>query len=95
MSYYFVAQIKINDEEEYQKYLDGVDEVFKKFNGKYLAVDYSPIVIEGEWNYDRIVMIEFPDEVEFRRWYDSPMYQEIVQYRQKAAKCDTLLVKGL
>lgn len=54
--YYFVAQILINDDEEYEKYLKDTDEVFNKFEGKYLA---------------------------------------ILKYRLKAAKCDTLLVKGL
>ncbi len=36
MSYYFVACIKINNEQEYQKYVNEVDEVSAKFNGKYL-----------------------------------------------------------
>ena len=37
-------------------------------------------------------MIEFPNEKEFRRWYESPEYQAIVTHRLKGAKCDTLLV---
>ncbi len=37
-------------------------------------------------------MIEFPNEEEFRRWYESPEYQAIVTHRLKGAKCDTLLV---
>ena len=39
MKYYFVANIKIDDPEEYQKYLNEVDHVFSKYNGKYLALD--------------------------------------------------------
>ena len=38
ISCYFVAQIQIHDENEYKKYLDKVDEVFKNFKGKYLVV---------------------------------------------------------
>lgn len=95
MSCYFIAQIQIHNEDEYKKYLDKVDEVFSKFNGKYLAVDKNPVVLEGEWTHSRVVIIEFPDESEFESWYKSTEYQEIVQHRLKAAKCDTLLVKGL
>ncbi len=95
MSCYFVAQIQIQDMVEYQKYLDGVDEVFSKYNGKYLAVDGSPSVLEGEWSYSRMVIIQFPNEEELRRWYDSSEYQAIAKYRLSAAKCDTLLVKGI
>ncbi len=48
---YFVANIKIDDESEYQKHLDKVDKVFAKYNGNYLAVDKSPKILEGDWNY--------------------------------------------
>ena len=95
MSCYFVAQIQINNLDEYQNYLNGVDEVFLKFNGKYLAVDENPEVLEGNWSYSRIIIIEFPNETELKRWYESQEYQKLVQHRLNAAKCDTLLVKGL
>lgn len=95
MSCYFVAQIQIYDKDEYQKYLNGVDEVFSKFNGKYLAVDENPDILEGSWSYSRAIIIEFPNETDLRRWYESPEYQALVQHRLKAAKCDTLIVKGL
>lgn len=36
MSYYFVAQIKINDFDEYKKYVDNSGDVFKKYKGEYL-----------------------------------------------------------
>jgi uncharacterized protein (DUF1330 family) len=94
MSCYFVAQIHINDNDEYQKYLEGVDEVFSKFNGKYLAVDENPEVLEGNWSYSRIIIIQFPTEKELKHWYESEAYQRLVQHRLKAAECDTLIVKG-
>jgi uncharacterized protein (DUF1330 family) len=95
MSCYFVAQIKIEDEAEYQKYIKGAGDIFKKYNGVYLAVDNNPMVLEGEWGYSRIVIIRFPDEEDLKQWYNSSEYQEILKYRLKAAKCDTLVVNGL
>ncbi len=94
MKYYFVAQIQIHDDEEYKKYLKDANEVFRKSGGEYLAVDANPTVLEGEWKYGRIVIIQFPDKTAFKRWYESPEYKAILQYRLKAAKCDTVLVKG-
>ena len=94
MSCYFVAQIQITNMEEYENYLKGVDEVFAKYNGKYLAVDKSPQILEGSWDYSRIVIIEFENERELRRWYESPEYQAILKHRLKSAKCDTIVVKG-
>ena len=94
MAYYFTAQIKINDENEYQKYIDRVDEIFSKFNGKYLAVDDSPKIIEGSWNYTRSVLIEFQTKNDFEKWYYSEEYQKILKHRLNAAECDSILIKG-
>ena len=93
MNYYFIAQIKIEDEQTYQKYIDRADAVFAKFNGKYLAVDNNPEVLEGDWNYTRAVLIKFESKKDFEAWYHSKDYQEILKYRLEAARCDTILVK--
>jgi uncharacterized protein (DUF1330 family) len=94
MSYYFIANIRINDEREYQKYIERSGEIFKKYNGEYLAVDDTPGIIEGYWDYTRIVLIRFNSFDDFSEWYNSSDYQEILRYRLSAAECDTLLVKG-
>lgn len=95
MSCYFIANIKINDLKVYQNYLAGCDEVFAKFNGQYLAVDQNPTILEGEWKYERVVMIRFPSEADLRQWYESPEYQEILQYRLQGAHCDTIVAHGI
>jgi uncharacterized protein (DUF1330 family) len=94
MSYYFIANIRIHDSDEYQKYIKGSESVFMKFSGKYLAVDNRPELLEGQWNYSRSVIIEFPSKEEFNRWYLSPEYQGLLKHRLAAAECDTILVRG-
>jgi uncharacterized protein (DUF1330 family) len=42
MIHYFIARIKINDPDEYGKYLDKFDDIFSKYKGKYFAIDESP-----------------------------------------------------
>ena len=91
MGAYFVANIKINDEVEYQKYLNDVDSVFEKYNGKYLIVDENPKVLEGEWGYSRFVLIQFPDKESLERWYFSEEYQRILSHRLAGAVCDTIV----
>ena len=49
MKVYFIAQIQVNNEITYQKYLDSAGEIFKTYKGKYLAVDDSPMCLEGFW----------------------------------------------
>ncbi len=95
MSYYFVAQIRITDEIEYQKYLDNAEDIFRKYKGEYLSVDNNPQIVEGCWNYTRTVLIRFNNKNDFDEWYNSKDYQDILKHRLKAADCDTILIKGL
>jgi uncharacterized protein (DUF1330 family) len=95
MIQYFVAQIKINDSAEYDKYLDKFDEIFSRFKGEYLAIDESPTLLEGNWDYTKSVLIKFNSKKDFEDWYYSDDYQKILRHRLNAAKCDTVLVKGV
>ena len=95
MSYYFFAQIKINDKAEYQKYIDKAGDIFMKYNGEYLSVDNEPDILEGKWDYSRAVLIAFKSKEDFDAWYNSDEYKEILTHRLNAADCDSILIKGL
>lgn len=94
MSVYFMASIRIKSEEDYQLYLDHSAEIFTRYKGTYLAVDKSPLVLEGGWNYSRAVLISFDTKEDFDVWYRSDDYQVILQYRLAASDCDTILIQG-
>ena len=94
MSYYFMANIRIKDDLEYQKYIDKADEIFTKFKGSYLAVDNIPEVVEGNWDYSRAVLIRFDSKDDFKAWYRSDEYQEILKFRLSASESDTILIRS-
>ena len=94
MSVYFMANIRICDEQQYNQYLELVDSVFSGYNGTYLAVDNNPCILEGKWDYTKVVLIHFPSESDFSKWYESEEYQKIIAFRLSGAQCDTLLVHG-
>ena len=95
MAYYFTAQIKIHDPGEYQKYLDRFDEIFERYKGEYLAIDESPLLLEGNWDYTKSVLVKFETKKDFTDWYYSEDYQDILKYRLHAAKCDSILLEGV
>jgi uncharacterized protein (DUF1330 family) len=94
MSCYFIANIEIHDRAEYQKYLDGFDEIFAKYHGEVLAVDEEPALLEGAWPYTRVVLIRFADQKEARRWYDSVEYQALVKHRHGVSRADIILAQA-
>jgi uncharacterized protein (DUF1330 family) len=95
MSSYFVAQIKVHDYQEYEKYLESFDDIFSRYKGEYLAIDESPTLLEGEWNYTKSVIIKFNSKEDFEDWYYSDDYQKILKYRLNASNSDTILLEGI
>ncbi len=94
MTCYFTALINIHNPDRYKQYLEGYDEIFYKYNGKVLAVDEKPGLLEGSWPSKRTVIIEFPDEVELRRWYESEEYQFIASHRKAASTSSIAIIHG-
>ena len=94
MSVYFMANIRINNNQEYQEYLDHSEEIFARYRGTYLAVDDKPRVLEGTWDYTRAVLIRFDNQKEFDAWYHSKEYQEILRHRLSASDCNSILIQG-
>ena len=95
MSVYAIAQLRITDRAAYDRYQAKFMGVMKRFQGRVLAADESPQVIEGEWERDKVVLLAFPDEAAFREWADSPDYQEISKDRKAGSEAVVLLVKGI
>lgn len=94
MTVYVVAQLRFINEDLYRRYQGRFAGVFKNFKGRLLAADEKPVVLDGEWQRDKIVIMSFPDADEARRFLDSPEYQEISKDRVAGADNIGLLVRG-
>lgn len=94
MNCYVIAEITIQDAGEYRRYLDGTDAILEKFNAQVLAVDDSPLLLEGKMGFRRCVLIRFSSEVDANGWYHSAEYQAIAPHRRRASKADLYLVHG-
>jgi len=92
---YAVAQLTINDRASYNRYQERFMAVFSRFKGRLLAADEHPLVVEGSWDREKIVIVSFPDEPSFREWADSPAYQEIARDRKAGTTAVILLVRGI
>lgn len=94
MTVYVIAQLTFKNRELYDRYQARFAEVFACFNGQLLAADEQPKQLEGTWQASKLVLIAFPDEPSYRRWADSPAYQEISKDRKAGADAVVLLVRG-
>ena len=95
MPVYAIAQLRFTDRDVYQRYQDAFMDVFEPYGGRVLAADDAPVLLEGESDRERIVILELPDEETFRRWASSPEYQEIAKDRHAGAHSVVHMVHGL
>lgn len=95
MTVYIVAQLSFTNRAAYDRYQARFMGVFSKFEGRLLAADEHPKVLEGHWQRDKVVLLSFPDESACRRFTDSPEYQEISRDRRAGADTLSLLVHGI
>jgi uncharacterized protein (DUF1330 family) len=93
MTVYGIVQLKMTDRAAYDCYQARFFGVFKKFGGRLLSADENPMVLEGQWDRDKLVLMSFPDEATFRAWA-SPEYLEIANDRKAGAEAIVLLAKG-
>lgn len=95
MTVYVVAQLKFKDKPSYDRYQARFLEVFNRVNGRLLAADERPVVLEGDWPRDKVVILSFPDEASAQAFDDSPEYADIAVDRRKGADAVVLLVHGV
>jgi uncharacterized protein (DUF1330 family) len=95
MPVYIIAQLKFTRRELYDRYQSRFADVFRKFKGKVLVADEHPVVTEGNWERDKVVILEFPDDVAAQEFQTSPEYQEIAVDRKAGADAVVLTVRGI
>jgi uncharacterized protein (DUF1330 family) len=95
MSCYVLAQLSFKDVAAYRRYQAQFADVMRAFRGRLLVADEAPVVLEGDWRKDKVVLIWFPDEAAFRVWESSDAYQRIAVDRMAGADTVSLLLRGL
>ena len=95
MPAYSVAIIgSVSDQEKYQEYAKLAGPAVAKFGGKFLFRAGNPAVMEGRFDYARMVVVEFPDAELAKRYFNSPEYQEARSKRLGAADFNLVIMEG-
>ena len=95
MSAYFVANVKITNAEEYQRYAAQTPAVIAEYGGRFLVRGGSVQFGEGAWGADRWIILEFPTMDALQRWYDSEDYQRIIDIRKRSTQTNAVAVAGV
>ena len=95
MAAYVIVEVSIQDPNEYEAYKKLTPAAVAAYNGKFIVRGGQTETLEGEWQPERIVIIEFPTVERAKEWWNSEIYAKAKAIRQRAAKSKMIVVSGV
>lgn len=92
MSAFILVEVNIQDPIVYEEYKKLTPGTVEAYGGKFLIRGNPIQVMEGQWKYDRLVLIEFPSKEIALEWYYSKEYQQAKKIRENAASANFFVV---
>ncbi|WP_203291548.1 DUF1330 domain-containing protein [Maricaulis parjimensis] len=94
MSVYVIAMLNFTDEARYRTYQAAATKLFMERGIQVLAADEAPVLLEGEGELDKVVVMKFADEAAARDFLEGPDYQAISADRRAGAKTQSVMIRG-
>ena len=92
---YAIARVNISDEDRYADYRAVTLGSLEPYEGRFIVRGGQTECVEGSWEAQRTVVIEFPSLEQARAWYHSDAYQQLASIRREASTADFVLVEGV
>src|SRR5215472_5990423 len=98
MAVYAISDtVEITDPQMLAEYVQRVPPTLEKYGVKPLVLVVGSAgyeTIEGIWQSQGVIVLEFEDREHFERWYNSPEYQEILPLRMRAPSGRAFFPRG-
>jgi uncharacterized protein (DUF1330 family) len=95
MPAYVIAQLVITDPEGFETYRNMVPATIAKYGGKFVVRGGTVETLEGHWDPQRLVILEFESAERAKQWWASEDYREAKQLRQRTAETQLIVVEGV
>jgi uncharacterized protein (DUF1330 family) len=95
MAAYLVVDIEVTDPGAYEDYKAQVPALIAAHGGRYLVRGGATEVLEGSWQPQRTVILEFPDMASLKAFWQDPQYQPLRAIRERAARSNLVAVEGV
>ena len=94
MSAYIIVQIDVKDQEKYNEYKTMVPPTIEAYGGKFLVRGGATETLEGDWNPERFVILEFESAERAKQWWSSEEYRKPKELRQSASVAQIIVAEG-
>jgi len=95
MPAFVIVDIEITDPEQYERYKALAPATVAACGGRYVARGGATLGLEGGWESQRLVILEFDSLERARAWHDSPDYRAARTLRQSATRSRMIAVEGV
>ena len=95
MAAYIISRVRISDAKAMADYMAEAPRTVTAFGGRYLVRGNEVQALEGTWDHERMVVVEFPDKAAALGWYHSTQYAPLRAVRQRSAETVILLADGV
>jgi uncharacterized protein (DUF1330 family) len=94
MAAYLLVDCSVTNPAQYEDYKRLAQAAVMQYGGRYIVRGGETVVLEGSWQPNRVVVLEFPDLQRARAFYDSPEYKAARAARAGAATMNMVAVAG-
>lgn len=92
MTTYLIVDIDVSDHTKFKTYAKAVQSTVKAFGGRYLCKWGIPETLEGDWDANRLVLVEFASAEQAKAWWTSDEYRPLKALRRGTSSARILLV---
>lgn len=90
-----LVEITIHDPVLYEDYKLLTPAAIAAYDGRFVVRGAPTESLEGDWNPQRIVVLEFASVERAKEWWHSAEYMPAKEIRQRAASTKMLVVAGV
>ena len=91
---YIIVEVQVLDPENYDEYKTLTPASVAAYGGKFIVRGGITETLEGDWQPQRLVVLEFPSVEIAKKWWASEEYAKAKSIRQRSAQTKMIVVEG-
>ncbi len=95
MTAYVIVDISVTDPATYATYKQLAPAAVAAYGGHYVARGGRTVTLEGDWQPERLVILQFESVERAQAWWDSPEYRDAKALRHQAARSRMVVIEGV
>jgi uncharacterized protein (DUF1330 family) len=95
MTAYVIVDINVHDPVGYDEYKQLAPAAVELYGGRYIARGGKTETLEGDWTPNRLVILQFENSEQAKKWLNSEEYREARAMRHKTANSKMVVIEGV